>query len=472
MNYRVTSWLVGLLLLAGSFNAFAQTASIRVVQTVSPESASPGSTVTYQIQIINTGPDDAGTVQIQDILPPQLAFVSLSQTQGPAANCTTPAAGGSGSIDCNLATVTANSMLEFQWVAQVSGGATPGEFISNTFSVPSGSTDDEHNSATSNLYILQAPLADVGVTMTGPVSGAPGTDVTYQVHLMNAGPDAASGVQLSLSDLGGNNTLTFINLQQTSGPALSCSTPQAGASGDILCTIGSLAPDAVASLSIRYQIPANTTSGTFIASQAIVSSNTAESNSENNAHVSGFITALSDIAVSLIAPTNVRYNSDYTTNITISNNGPDTAANASWHYTLPGGTTFVSFSQNGTPAAVCSTPPVGASGQIQCMWSSLLNQTQMQFTLVLHAMSSSNLNSVLQGTSDSDDNLPDNNRTQSLSAMTDVPLLAIPTLSEWAMLLLASLMTLGAIRSSLFSARWRLRQVQSTAFPEITGSVS
>ena len=458
MNYRVTSWLVGMLLLAGSFNAFAQTASIRVVQTVSPESASPGSTVTYQIQVINTGPDDASTVQMQDILPPQLAFVSLSQTQGPAANCTTPTPGSSGSIDCDLTTLTANSVLEFQWVAQVSGGATPGEFISNTFTVPSGSTDDEHNSATSNLYILQAPLADVGVTLTGTTSGASSTDVSYQVQVFNAGPDAASGVQLSLSDLGGSNTLTFVSLQQTYGPALSCSTPQAGASGGIQCTIGSLASGATASLSVNYQVAANTTSGTLVASQAIISSNTAESNSENNTHVSGFITALSDIAVSLSAPANVRYNTDYTTNITISNNGPDTATNASWNYALPEGTTLVSFSQSGTPAAVCSTPPVGSTGRIQCLWSSLPSLAQVQFTLVLHALSSRNLTSAAQGTSDSYDHLPDNNRTQSLSTMTDVPLQAIPTLSEWAMLLLASLMALGAIRPGMLSAQRRLRK--------------
>jgi uncharacterized repeat protein (TIGR01451 family) len=50
--------------------------------------------------------------------------------------------------------------------------------------------------------------------------------------------------------------------------------------------------------------------------------------------------------------------------ITVTNNGPDPAANASWTDTLPVGTTFVSL-----PAVAgwsCTTPAVGASGIVSC----------------------------------------------------------------------------------------------------------
>lgn len=449
MNHRVITWLLGLLL-TSAFNVFAQTTPIQVVQTMSTASVLPGGTVTYQIQVINTGPDDANAVQLHGDLHPQLSFISLSQTAGPAASCTTPSVGSAGAMDCVVALLSSGSTLEFDLVVQVSGGATPGSYISNTFSIPSGSSDDENNTATANLYVLQVPLADVGVTLTGSPSGAPGSTVNYQIQLFNAGPDAASNVQFSLADLGGNDTLVFINLQQTSGPAVNCSSPSVGSTGVVQCTVGSLASGAVATWSASYQIPLLASSGIFYASQAVVSTSTTDVNSENDASVSGFLSALSDIAVQITAAPSVRYDSDYTTTITLSNHGPDASTNTSWNFVLPEGTTFVSLTQNNTPTAACSTPSVGAPGRIQCLWTSLPSQTQVQFTLVLHAITASSIASTALGASDSYDDVLSNNTNQVLSAMTDVPvqLQAIPTLNEWLMLLLAALVAGIGLRPS------------------------
>ncbi|HEX2645508.1 MAG TPA: ExeM/NucH family extracellular endonuclease, partial [Thermoanaerobaculia bacterium] len=65
-----------------------------------------------------------------------------------------------------------------------------------------------------------------------------------------------------------------------------------------------------------------------------------------------------DSADPVTAGTNLTYT------ITVSNNGPDVAANAAWSDTLPAGTTFVSL-----PAVAgwsCTTPAVGAGGTVSC----------------------------------------------------------------------------------------------------------
>ncbi|MEY2482408.1 MAG: hypothetical protein QOK24_936 [Verrucomicrobiota bacterium] len=70
--------------------------------------------------------------------------------------------------------------------------------------------------------------------------------------------------------------------------------------------------------------------------------------------------------------------SDVTYTITVYNNGPDNAANATLTDTLPSGTTFVSLS---SPAGwSCSTPNVGAGGTVSCSNPSLA-VTNDTFTL-------------------------------------------------------------------------------------------
>jgi uncharacterized repeat protein (TIGR01451 family) len=61
-------------------------------------------------------------------------------------------------------------------------------------------------------------------------------------------------------------------------------------------------------------------------------------------------------------PVNAGTNLTYT--ITVTNNGPDAAANASWSDTLPAGTTFVSLPS--VAGWSCTTPAVGAGGTISC----------------------------------------------------------------------------------------------------------
>src|SRR5437870_4792181 len=64
------------------------------------------------------------------------------------------------------------------------------------------------------------------------------------------------------------------------------------------------------------------------------------------------------------SPDPVNAGSNLTYTITVSNNGPDAAANASWSDTLPPGTTFVSMPD--VSGWSCTTPAAGDSGTVSC----------------------------------------------------------------------------------------------------------
>ena len=75
----------------------AQEADMGVSKT-GPDQAAAGANVSYTIEVLNVGPDDAGTATLTDPLPSGMTFVSLSSPTG--WNCSTPAVGSNGTVSC------------------------------------------------------------------------------------------------------------------------------------------------------------------------------------------------------------------------------------------------------------------------------------------------------------------------------------------------------------------------------------
>src|SRR5436853_6358433 len=80
------------------------------------------------------------------------------------------------------------------------------------------------------------------------------------------------------------------------------------------------------------------------------------------------------------SPDPVNTGSNLTYTITVINNGPDAAANASWSDTLPAGTTFVSMPDVGGWS--CSKPAPGVNGVISCSHPSFAVGSSV-FTLIV-----------------------------------------------------------------------------------------
>jgi uncharacterized repeat protein (TIGR01451 family) len=90
--------------------------------------------------------------------------------------------------------------------------------------------------------------------------------------------------------------------------------------------------------------------------------------------------ASADLSITKTGPSSGNVNSTISYTITITNSGPDAAANASWSDTLPASLLFISMSQDTGPSMSCTTPEAGSGGTISCSIASL-PVGSAQFTL-------------------------------------------------------------------------------------------
>ena len=80
---KTRSAVLFLLLFCGfSAAAFAQQADLAVAKTVNDPTPNAGDNVTFTVTLTNLGPNDATGVQVQDLLPSGLTYVSSIPSQG------------------------------------------------------------------------------------------------------------------------------------------------------------------------------------------------------------------------------------------------------------------------------------------------------------------------------------------------------------------------------------------------------
>jgi uncharacterized repeat protein (TIGR01451 family) len=239
------------------------------------------------------------------------------------------------------------------------------------------------------------PAADIGVSKSGtPDQVNPGSDITYEITVTNAGPDPAENA--NLSDML-PVTLTFVSLSAPAG--WTCMTPGVGAGGAVNCTNPSLSFTSGDVFTLVVNVPADAATGTFFTNTATVSTTTFDPNDENN---SGSTSTLvvgnsADIVVTKTASSDqVAAGSPLIYTIQVSNSGPDSAANVTLNDVLPSTVTFASLSQ---PAGwTCMTPAVGAGGTVNCTRPSLAVTSGEVFTIVVSVLSDTPVDTVVINT--------------------------------------------------------------------------
>jgi uncharacterized repeat protein (TIGR01451 family) len=361
------------LLSAGT--AHAQSADL-LVSKDAPATAPVDTDITYTLTVRNIGPDDATNVQLIDEIPSPTTFVSASQSSGTTFACTTPPVlATSGAVSCQGATLAANAQAVFSMTVHDPPGTPPGTIITNTAHVAAGVLDpnDENNDATVGTIVAGAMPADMGVAkVAAPANAPPSSNITYTLTLSNAGPGAASMVSLA-DTLPGD--LTFVSLNQQSGPAFSCSTPSVGAGGTISCTASTYAVGATSVFTLVAHIPSTASPGTEYTNTVIVTSDDDPSSENNSATTTTIVGPIADLAVAKVGPASAAAGPiSYT--ITATNNGPNTVPNVTLSDSLPPGTAFVSMVQNTGPSASCF--------QFTCHWLALSSGASAQFTLTLN----------------------------------------------------------------------------------------
>jgi len=127
--------------------------------------------------------------------------------------------------------------------------------------------------------------------------------------------------------------------------------------------------------------------------------------------------AVADLAVSKVdSPDPVNTGSNLVYTITVSNNGPDSAVDASWNDTLPGGTTFGNLS---APAGwSCTAPEPGDSGSVSCSNPSLSVGASSVFTLTVAVAPTVPAGSTISNTATVTSSTPDGNSENNSSTAT------------------------------------------------------
>jgi uncharacterized repeat protein (TIGR01451 family) len=237
-----------------------------------------------------------------------------------------------------------------------------------TVSTTTPDTDATNDSATASTTL--GVSADLSVTSTAPPKGTPGEAVSYGVTVANAGPSDAVDVTLSIPLPAGT---TFVSAQQTSGPPFTCTTPAAGGTGKVDCTIDRLAAGANAAFTLVVRTSASATSGGGVATKPSVSSSTPDSDaSDNSATASTTLAAAADVSVTkTVAAGTVQVGDTVGYDITVANAGPSDAAAVVLEDPLPAGTTFVSVTQVRGPALTCTAPAAGQGGTVRCTISAI-----------------------------------------------------------------------------------------------------
>ena len=399
-------------------------ADLSVIKT-GPATANAGTNVTYTITLTNNGPSNAANVSLTDATPANTTFVSESQTTGPTFSCTTPPSGGTGPVNCTIASLAPTSAT-FSITVHISPGAA-GAAIANTANAASTTTDSNPGNNSSTALTTATASADVSILKAAPAAAATGSNLTYSITVTNNGPSDASGV--TMSDTLPPNT-TFVSESQPTGPAFICTNPPSGGTGAVSCSIATLTAGTSATFSIVVQIavaaPVGPSSNT-----ATVTTSSTDPNPANNTSTAITTIALATADLSITktpAPGPYGTGLPLTYTIVAANGGPNTATGVTVTDVLPPGTTF----QSATPGGACS-----GTTTITCNAGTLTSGASATFTLTITLPSTpgplTNTATVTAAATSSDPNPANNSAT---STITVIPAGNIPMVSPLALLFL------------------------------------
>lgn len=131
-------------------------ADLVVTQSATPNPASVGVDLSYNIGVSNNGPGAATAVNLSDVLPLTVTVVSATPSQGSCSQA-------GGVLNCALGTLASGAGAS---VALVVTPTTPGVTLTNTVSVASAETDPN---TTNNAAILNVAVG--GLQLRGRCCG-------------------------------------------------------------------------------------------------------------------------------------------------------------------------------------------------------------------------------------------------------------------------------------------------------------
>jgi uncharacterized repeat protein (TIGR01451 family) len=311
-----------------------QQADLALTKSVSNATPNVGDTVTFTVTLNDKGPDPATNVTVQDLLPAGLTFVSATPSQGGYNNAT-------GVWTVGTVTTTSPQTLLIRATVTSPGPQTNTASISHSDQFDPVTTN---NSGSVTETPQQADLA-LAKTVSNPAPNV-GDTITFTVTLINNGPDAATGVTINEPIPAG---LSFVSATASIGSYNS---------GTGLWTVGTVSngTSAVLNVSVLVVSPAAQSD-----TASISHSDQFDPVTTNNSASATETPQQADLQVSkTVSNPTPNVGDTITFTVTLTDNGPNAAANVTVHDLLPVGVTFLTATPSqGTYADATGTWEVG-----------------------------------------------------------------------------------------------------------------
>ena len=292
-----------------------------------PATVIPGGALAWTLNVTNNGPATSNGAQVTDTLPAGVTFVSASP------GCVF----ATGTVTCTLGALANGASTSLTINVTVSAPYTGANPLVNSATVTAvNEIDTVPGNNTGSASTTVTAQADLAITKT--VDNATpnvGSNVAFTLTVTNNGPNDAAGAQ--------------VNDLLPAGYAFVSATPSVGSyvSGTGVWTIGALANGASATLTITATVLA---SGPYLNSASVTATTQDPNPNNNNASAGTTPAAQADLQVAKTVDNGApNVGSNVTFTITVTNNGPGSAANVQVTDVLPAGYTFVS-----------ATPSVGS----------------------------------------------------------------------------------------------------------------
>lgn len=448
-------------------------AEIAAQKQVSPKVAAAGEPLTYTVTVPNYGPSSAANVTLKDVLPADAIFIGTPTVTG-GGTCTPSATDGvqGGTLECAWTDpLAAGAQYTVSYKMRSRGDLAADTEILNTVAVDTTTEEltKANNQAEAKARLKRAEL-DVNISMRHTADGLVlGEDTEYTITVTNSGPSYATQVVVTDKFPASGSTATFsyqngLALAGIPGASASwCGVQPAlnATSGPLQCTIPALAPGQ--SMTIKFKMRAQTlpdkASGGTIYHEASVKPFETEWLSNggdvivNNTTTDRTSTSRQGNAVDLgigkqgpAGPLDDGDTASYTLTVTNYGRDPQSPAGGSVTDVLPAGLEFVSASAgcsyaSGTRTVTCSVPQLAQGGTAVFTLETKLDKPYKGARPLVNSATVS-----VPG-----DGNPDNDKSTTTTPLKPGPggTASIPTLSQWGLMLMSSLlalMALGAMR--------------------------
>ncbi len=346
-------------------------ADLAVRKTDSPDPATAGQTVSWQITVTNAGPSPATNTILIDDLPPGVLYGSAT-AQAPATGVCAISMPGN-RLQCALDTIAAGGTVTVLVTGTVDTDVPAGTVLHNSVLVTSNSYDGDNSDNFGASQTTVRASADIVATKSDtPDPVLAGKPLSYTVDVTNRGPSLARQVVLV-------DTLPaaaiFVSAAVTNGTGGESCAYSPGAH-TVTCTLGDLPLGESRQVQIEVTVDPTTPSGTNIVNEADITALTSDPDPSNNTDILAVtrVQAASDLAIfkSLSDPTPVAGGTVAYT-IRVVNRGPSTARAVTVVDTLPTGFTAI----NQTDACA----PVPGAGPLTCNLGDMAAGEERSFTI-------------------------------------------------------------------------------------------